>query len=43
MAETGFLPMNRVRFAFWGAEEVDLLGSQHYVDSLSNKENKRRC
>ncbi|MFC9335006.1 M20/M25/M40 family metallo-hydrolase [Arthrobacter sp. NPDC057009] len=39
MAETGVQPKNRVRFAFWGAEEVDLLGSQHYVDSLSNKEN----
>jgi aminopeptidase S len=38
MAETGIQPKNRVRFAFWGAEEVDLLGSQHYVDSLSNSE-----
>jgi Zn-dependent M28 family amino/carboxypeptidase len=25
----------QVRFAFWGAEEEGLLGSQHYVDSLS--------
>lgn len=24
-----------VRFAFWGAEELGLLGSQHYVDTLS--------
>jgi aminopeptidase S len=38
MAETGVQPKNRVRFAFWGAEEVDLLGSRHYVDSLSNRE-----
>jgi aminopeptidase S len=38
MAETGVGPKNRVRFAFWGAEEVDLLGSKHYVDSLSNSE-----
>jgi aminopeptidase S len=38
MAETGIKPKNRVRFAFWGAEEVDLLGSRHYVDSLSNRE-----
>ncbi|MFE4541216.1 M20/M25/M40 family metallo-hydrolase [Arthrobacter sp. NPDC056727] len=38
MAETGVKPKNRVRFAFWGAEEVDLLGSKHYVDSLSNTE-----
>jgi aminopeptidase S len=39
ITETGIQPKNRVRFAFWGAEEVDLLGSQHYVDSLSTKEN----
>lgn len=38
MAETGVEPKNRVRFAFWGAEEVDLLGSQHYVDELSKSE-----
>jgi aminopeptidase S len=38
MAETGIQPKNRVRFAFWGAEEVDLLGSRHYVDSLSSRE-----
>jgi aminopeptidase S len=38
MAETGVEPKNRVRFAFWGAEEVDLLGSQHYVDELSATE-----
>lgn len=25
---------NRVRFAFWGAEEVGLLGSQHYLTDL---------
>ncbi|WP_104046074.1 M20/M25/M40 family metallo-hydrolase [Arthrobacter sp. ZGTC412] len=38
MAETGVEPKNRVRFAFWGAEEVDLTGSQHYVDELSASE-----
>ena len=27
-----------VRFAFWGAEEKGLLGSYHYVDSLSSEE-----
>jgi aminopeptidase S len=41
MAETGVEPKNRVRFAFWGAEEVDLLGSQHYVDELSASEISR--
>jgi len=27
----------RVRFAFWGAEELGLIGSEHYVNSISNK------
>jgi Zn-dependent M28 family amino/carboxypeptidase len=29
---------NRVRFAFWGAEESGLLGSEHYVANLSETE-----
>ncbi len=31
-------PANPVRFAFWGAEESGLLGSEHYVASLSAAE-----
>jgi Zn-dependent M28 family amino/carboxypeptidase len=31
---------NKVRFAWWGAEESGLLGSWHYVDSLSAKGKK---
>lgn len=31
-------PRNKVRFAFWGAEEFNLLGSIHYVESLSDDE-----
>jgi hypothetical protein len=27
----------KVRFAFWGAEESGLLGSEHYVDSLGDE------
>lgn len=38
MAESGFEPKNRVRFAFWGGEEIGLKGSQHYVNSLSENE-----
>ncbi|WP_336204336.1 M28 family metallopeptidase [Nonomuraea sp. LPB2021202275-12-8] len=34
-------PKNQVRFAFWGAEEFGLLGSQHYVDSLSAEEREK--
>ena len=31
-------PANPVRFAFWGAEEAGLLGSEHYVASLGADE-----
>jgi aminopeptidase S len=36
MKENKTDPVNRVVFAFWGAEENDLDGSRHYVDGLSN-------
>ena len=38
MKENGITPVNRVVFAFWGAEENDLDGSRHYVDELSKAE-----
>jgi len=31
-----FRPPNKIRFAWWGAEELGLLGSRHYVDDLVN-------
>ncbi|MBW9204617.1 M20/M25/M40 family metallo-hydrolase [Mumia sp. zg.B17] len=31
-------PSNTVRFAWWGAEESGLLGSEHYVESLTAAE-----
>ncbi len=34
-------PRNTVRFAWWGAEEFGLLGSQAYVESLSQAEKDR--
>jgi Zn-dependent M28 family amino/carboxypeptidase len=40
MAELEIEPVNRVRFAFWGAEEDGLIGSQHYVDSLPKRDLK---
>ncbi len=40
MAELGIDTTNRVRFTFWGAEEDGLIGSQHYIDSLSKSELK---
>ena len=40
MAELDIEPVNQVRFAFWGAEEDGLVGSQFYVDSLAKSELK---
>jgi Zn-dependent M28 family amino/carboxypeptidase len=34
-------PPNRVRFAWWGAEEAGLLGSTHYVESLSERQRSK--
>lgn len=34
-------PTNRVRFAWWGAEESGLVGSTHYVGSLPQAERDR--
>jgi Zn-dependent M28 family amino/carboxypeptidase len=36
-----FEPRNKVRFAFWGAEEEGLLGSTHYVGELDAEEDAR--
>jgi Zn-dependent M28 family amino/carboxypeptidase len=36
--ELGIRTRNRVRFAFWGAEELGLIGSQFYVDSLGARQ-----
>jgi Zn-dependent M28 family amino/carboxypeptidase len=37
MANLDIEPRNRVRFAFWGAEESGLFGSAHYVSLLSKR------
>jgi Zn-dependent M28 family amino/carboxypeptidase len=31
-------PKNKIRFAFWGAEESGLLGSTHYVENLTQEQ-----
>ena len=41
LAKLGVQPANKVRFSWWGAEEANLLGSQFYVDSLSEPELNR--
>jgi Zn-dependent M28 family amino/carboxypeptidase len=40
MAQLGITPRNRVRFAFWGAEESGLRGAEHYVAQLSTRQVK---
>ena len=40
MAALDIEPRNKVRFAWWGAEESGLIGSQYYVDNLSKREIK---
>ncbi len=35
LARGSVQPRNRIRFAFWGAEELGLLGSTHYVTTLA--------
>jgi Zn-dependent M28 family amino/carboxypeptidase len=37
----GTSPENAIRFFWWGAEESGLVGSQHYVDSLSQGQVKK--
>jgi len=36
MSKLKIVPRQQVRFAFWGAEESGLLGSTHYVETLSD-------
>jgi Zn-dependent M28 family amino/carboxypeptidase len=40
MAEIGIQPYNKVRFAFWSAEEAGLLGSEYYVGQLTSQQAK---
>ncbi|KGN38759.1 M28 family peptidase [Knoellia subterranea] len=40
-AASGQTAKNRLRVAFWGAEELGLLGSKHYMSSLSTTEKNR--
>jgi Zn-dependent M28 family amino/carboxypeptidase len=39
-AELGIEPRNKVRFAWWGAEEEGLLGSTYYVSQLTKRDIK---
>jgi Zn-dependent M28 family amino/carboxypeptidase len=39
-ADLGIQPRNQVRFAWWGAEELGLIGSEYYVSQLTKPELK---
>ena len=38
VAEQGLQPAKHLRFAWWGAEELGLVGSTHYVENLPDAE-----
>ncbi|MEU4983455.1 M28 family metallopeptidase [Streptomyces sp. NPDC021969] len=38
VARSGYQPTKHLRFAWWGAEELGLVGSRHYVNSLGSAE-----
>ena len=38
MAKQGIKPANKVRFAFWGAEESGLVGATRYVAAITDEE-----
>jgi Zn-dependent M28 family amino/carboxypeptidase len=40
IADSDIEPRNAIRFAWWGAEEAGLVGSQFYVDSLTKSQAK---
>ena len=41
LARQGFAPDNQVRFAFWGGEELGLLGSMNYIFDMSEDEHSK--
>lgn len=41
LKESGLSSQRRVRFAWWGAEEIGLAGSRHYVSSLSATQRRK--
>ncbi|MCX5525868.1 M28 family metallopeptidase [Streptomyces bobili] len=41
VARTGYQPTRHLRFAWWGAEELGLVGSRYYVNSLSSANRAR--
>ena len=38
--KNAIVPVNKILFAFWGAEELGLFGSSYFVETLSEEERK---
>ncbi|MDX3307595.1 M28 family metallopeptidase [Streptomyces sp. NPDC054884] len=41
VARTGYQPTKHLRFAWWGAEELGMVGSRYYVNNLSSANRAR--
>ncbi|MFD8012994.1 M28 family metallopeptidase [Streptomyces sp. NPDC058955] len=41
VARTGYQPTKHLRFGWWGAEELGLVGSKHYVNNLPSTERSK--
>ncbi|MEH0445742.1 MULTISPECIES: M28 family metallopeptidase [unclassified Streptomyces] len=41
VARTGYQPTKHLRFAWWGAEELGMVGSRYYVNNLSSTNRAR--
>ncbi|MCM2578385.1 M28 family metallopeptidase [Streptomyces meridianus] len=41
VARTGYQPTRHLRFAWWGAEELGMIGSDHYVDNLASADRSK--
>ncbi|KAF9092286.1 Leucyl aminopeptidase yscIV [Mortierella sp. AM989] len=42
LAKAEYKPKNKVVFGWWGAEEIGLLGSRHYVRELAKDKDKKK-
>ncbi|WP_328540265.1 M28 family metallopeptidase [Streptomyces sp. NBC_00344] len=41
VSRTGYQPTKHLRFAWWGAEELGLVGSKYYVNNLASSERSK--
>lgn len=38
IAQSGYVPQNKIKFAWWAAEEIGLIGSFHYIEDLAQND-----